>query len=80
MDTPTPKGSSEEEKARASILTYRVNERCGALSGHSLGFITGFPGHTTRTLPLTPHTVVLRHGSLAAAAVPMSHRAVIQHH
>lgn len=77
---PPSKSSGEEEKEHTSIPTYRVNERCRALSGHSLGFITGLPGYTTWKLPVTPHTVVLRHGSLAAATVPMSHRAVIQHH
>lgn len=77
---PPSKSGSEEETRRASAPTYRVNERCGTLSSHSLGFITGFPGYTTWALPLAPHTVVLRHGRLAAAAVPMSHRAVIQHH
>lgn len=67
-------------KGHSSIATHRVDEGGGALSGHSFGLATRLLGHAAWPLPLTPHTAVLGPGSLAAAAVPMSHRAVIQHH
>lgn len=75
-----PSKGSEEEKEHDSVLTYRVDERCGALDGHGLSLIAGLPGHATRVPPVTPHTAIMGHGSLAAAAVPMSHGAVIQYH
>lgn len=72
------KGSGEEGAHHVS--THRVDEGCGALHGHSFSLATSLLGHATWTLSLAPHTAILGPGSLAAAAVPVPHRAVVQYH